>query len=246
MFTVQEPLQVACDKLIFHQLAGLSLKKILQFHLLSKLCSCGPVGGIARCFVNNTKEKIVNYQNNARTMVGIAMTLALLGTSSTAFADYENVGNKSYTQICPQHIGGDREYDGHGPGTTTNVELFRSGERSVQVKLYMHQVETVSDWSEAELNRTFTLGTLPSKATHYWATNSQGAWGWKAIPASLVFDVWESYFVDNSHSVRTFNNPDWWITQARINGDTGGLDIGNCTSDDAYLSVYFNSIYVMY
>jgi hypothetical protein len=178
--------------------------------------------------------------------MGPALTLALLGTSSAAWADYENVGNKQYTQVCPQHIGGDREYDGHGPEVNTRIELARSGERSIRLRLEMHQIETVSDWSEAQLDRTFTIGTLPSKATHYWATDAQGSWGWRAFPNSITFDTWDHYFVDNNHSVRTVSNPEWWLSQVRINGDTGGLDIGNCTSDDAYLSVYLNSIYVWY
>lgn len=188
----------------------------------------------------------MNHLNTVQMGVRAALALAVLSSSTSAFAAYQNVGDKQFLQVCPQHVGGDREYDGHGPEVNTRIDLLRSSERDVRLIVDMHQIETVADWSEAQLSRSFHLGTLPSKATHYWARDSEGEWGWKPFPNSPVFDSVEHYFVDSNHSALTVSSPDWWIRWFRINGDTGGTDIGNCTSDDAYISIYLNSIRVMY
>jgi hypothetical protein len=38
----------------------------------------------------------------------------------------------------------------------------------------------------------------------------------------------------------------WWLRQVVINGDTSGRDVGNCTADDAYITVRLNPLYVWY
>jgi hypothetical protein len=170
----------------------------------------------------------------------------VMGQAGTSHAAYDTVSSASYNRLCPRHIGGDREYDGHGPEVTTALRLERLGGR-LSLHADMHQIETVSDWSEADLQKDIKLAERldGTQYTHIWARSSDGVWGWEALPNG-VYDVWNDFYVDTNHSLRSVFPPDWWLYRVQTNGDTGGNDIGNCTADDAYLNITHNTLYVWF
>lgn len=47
-------------------------------------------------------------------------------------------------------LGGDREFDGHGPEIWAWIKLKIVDKKYIDAEVYMHARETVSDWSETE------------------------------------------------------------------------------------------------
>lgn len=151
-------------------------------------------------------------------------------SAGSAHAEWVDLGTRTYSRLCPEWIGGDREYAGHGPEVTASAYLFTSNSGSdLNIAIDMHQIETRSDWSEAQLSRTFLIYRAPLG---------------KTITAIQNSDASNIYYVDNDHQVDRFFPPDNLVQEFRINGDTGGNDIGNCTTDDAYLSIYLKPLRV--
>jgi hypothetical protein len=182
-----------------------------------------------------------------RQFVALSLGCALLAIGQSASAAYDTVSPKTYNRLCPTWIGGDREYDGHGPDVTTEVTLRKNGAQ-ILLDLNMHQIETTQDWSEAQYTRSFIL-TQARQGTNYnaiWAPNASGVWTWIPISNGPWQTFWDNY-VDTNHNLRQVNATGIsWLAGVDTNGDTGGLDIGNCTADDAYLNVRTNTIYVQY
>jgi hypothetical protein len=134
----------------------------------------------------------------------------------------------SITRLCPTHIGGDREFDGHGPDVTARATLSkRNDNKEVWVTLYLHAKETRSDWTEAEGTWERKLWTAPA--------------GKKII--SFETDISsEANYRDTDHALDKPSVQGGLVEIFEIMGDTGGNDVGNCTSDDVYMNVYFNEI----
>lgn len=51
-------------------------------------------------------------------------------------------------EIRPTHVGGDREFKGHGPIITVTAQLIQIGDRKLDLLVYMHAVEAQSDYTE--------------------------------------------------------------------------------------------------
>ena len=157
------------------------------------------------------------------------LLLSLLAVEAS-YAEWVFVGPRSFQRLCPQHIGGDREYKGHGPEVTIRSELYtQNAGRELYIDINMHQIETRSDWSEAQLSRNFRLYTAPFG---------------RVITTILNGDVSDHFYVDTDHAVDRFFPSDNLVQEYRVIGDTKGNDIGNCTSDDAYLSVTLEPVWV--
>jgi hypothetical protein len=137
-------------------------------------------------------------------------------------AEWVDLGTRSYLGLCPDKVGGDREYAGHGPEVEARAWLSIANEAELRINVFMHQRETTSDWSEALLSRDFFVYRAPAgrRITSIWNDT-----------------VSEIFYVDTDHEEDSFFPPDTLVEEFRIKGDTGGNDIGNCTSDDAYLSL---------
>lgn len=138
----------------------------------------------------------------------------------------------SFTRLCPTKIGsGDREFAGHGPDVTARASLeLRNSNKEVWVILYLHVKETVGDWTEAE-------GSWPQ---HLWTAPS----GWLIVSIESDQSSNASYR-DTDHELdRPGVQGGSLVQRFEIMGDTGGDDVGNCTSDDVYMNVYFNMIRV--
>lgn len=134
----------------------------------------------------------------------------------------------SLIRRCPVWIAGDREFDGHGPSTQAYVQLFISSGTKVRARVYYRVKETTSNWSEAIHDEYITLYTAPAGRTI----------------TSINSDTYTGFnYTDTSHGLYYAN---FGATQAAwhfiMNGDTNGNDIGNCTTDDAFLTVNFNPV----
>ena len=136
------------------------------------------------------------------------------------------------TRLCPTWIGGDKEFDGHGPDVQASASLkISTTKKSLYVDLYLHEKETQSDWTECRGNLSRTVYTTPT--------------GWSI--KEIITDTYSSAsYRDTDHDIDypTVTGGKL-VKQFAIMGDTGGNDVGNCTTDDAYMNVYFNSVTIV-
>ena len=133
----------------------------------------------------------------------------------------------SRTRLCPSKIGaGDRDFAGHGPNVSASATLRIVNNSQLWVDLYLHEKETVSDWSECEGIWSYLIYTAPIN----WRINS--------ILTSSSSSI---SYTDTDHALDIFERTGL-VSFFEIMGDTDGNDIGNCTSDDAYMNVYFNAV----
>lgn len=135
-------------------------------------------------------------------------------------------------RLCPDHVGGDREFKGHGPDVTARATLsIRGGSKEVWVSLYLHAKETRSNWTEAEGGWERKLWTAPEGfVIDRFATDRAS----------------EATHRDTDHQLdRPAVRGGALVESFEIMGDTGGNDVGNCTADDVYMNVYFNEVRVV-
>lgn len=135
------------------------------------------------------------------------------------------------TRLCPTHVGGDRDFKGHGPDVTANASLeIKNSNKEVWVNLYLHAKETRSDWTEARGTWSRHLWTVPSGYT---------------IVNIISHRSSNASYRDDDHALdRPAVRGGSLVRKFEIMGDTGGNDVGNCTTDDVYMNVYFNPIKV--
>lgn len=135
------------------------------------------------------------------------------------------------TRLCPTHVGGDREFNGHGPDVTANASLeIRNSNREVWIVLYLHAKETRSDWTEAERTWSQRLWTAPSGSNIVNIVSDESS---------------NASYRDTDHDLdRPTVRGGTLVSVFEIMGDTGGNDVGNCTSGDVYMNVYFNPVQV--
>lgn len=135
-----------------------------------------------------------------------------------------------YLRLCPNHINGDREFNGNGPDVEANAELRIDDARKIYVDLFLHEKETKHDWTECQGDWTKLIYTAPN------------GWEIKSIKTDMISTT--SYRdTDHSLDVPVVSGGDL-VKRFEIIGDTHGLDVGNCTSGDAYMNVYFNDVRV--
>lgn len=135
------------------------------------------------------------------------------------------------TRLCPTHIGGDRDFNGNGPDVNirTNLEI-RNAKKEIWVQIYLHAKETKADWTEAKGKWDRKLWTAPAGK----------------IISRIESDMSSTAsYRDTNHSLdRPTVTGGTLVSSFEVMGDTRGNDVGNCTSDDVYLNVYFNDITV--
>lgn len=51
-------------------------------------------------------------------------------------------------EIKPSHVGGDREFKGHGPIMTVTAQLMQISDRTLDLLMYMHAIESSPDYTE--------------------------------------------------------------------------------------------------
>lgn len=134
----------------------------------------------------------------------------------------------SITRLAPTHIGGDREFKGHGPDVVGRASLEIRNETEIWVVAYLHAKETQSDWTEAEGEWERKLWTAPvGKKIVKIASDKSSETNYRDTDHEL-----DRPSVRGGDLVKTFE----------IMGDTGGDDVGNNTADDVYMNLYFNEI----
>ena len=178
-----------------------------------------------------------------------AGALMALSARDGRAASMQNVGQRSFNRLCPQLIGGDDEFNGNGPDTDATLTLRREvGNVEMKLDVYLHQIETRSDWTEGELRRSLSLGTSPTGKpyTHIWAPGSNGAYQWVAFGSNPTYGTATVSYVDTDTTLDRFYNPQWWVAEIAVNGDTGGGDVGGCSADDSYMNVRLNAIWLLY
>ncbi len=133
------------------------------------------------------------------------------------------------TRLCPTHVGGDREFGGHGPDVWANANLaIESDGAWVSQKFYLRGLETRPDRTEAKKDWRFKLWTAPQ--------------GHKIVEI-LSSKHSDTYYRDTNHQLDypPVNNGNL-VARFEINGDTNGNDVGNCTLDDMYMNVFLNEV----
>ena len=150
-----------------------------------------------------------------------------------AFAQRTLVAPTNPSRIFPMWAGGDRDFWGHGPRVSGDVRVVISEGRSQLIAfINLRLEETEGDHSAATIDETRLIYNAPAgKQIRSVIT-----------PASLTshFD-----FVLPRGGLNRVNAPRGGpVSHLLVNGDTGGLDIGNNTEDDAHVSVLFNGMVV--
>lgn len=135
---------------------------------------------------------------------------------------------RSFTRQCPEHINGDREFDGNGPKVEANATLRVVDNRKVYVDMYLHERETKSDWTECEGKWSELVYKAPN--------------GW--VISNIITDmISTTSYTDIDHRLDIPEvSGGRLVKKFEIMGDTRGLDVGNCTAGDAYLNVFFNEV----
>jgi len=137
--------------------------------------------------------------------------------------------------ICPTRYGnGDREFKGHGPTITAEAKLTFD-RKTVWVNYYFDAYESYSDMSR---RHDHTAARAEGKVAIY-----------NVSPNREIIDVEPReisriQYVDNNHQedIRAGGR---LVRLFETNGDTKGKDVGNCKGyQDAYISIYFNTVYV--
>lgn len=131
-------------------------------------------------------------------------------------------------RLCPTWIGGDRDFGGIAR-VMAKVSLYAVNERELWSRVEFDVLEPNPDYTHANRVVTSRFYTAP--------------YGWKidAILSQATV-LWEFTDQDHSEDVRNYSSTLSPVLTFRCKGDTGGNDVGNCTSDDSYLSVYYNPI----
>ncbi|MFZ1664882.1 MAG: hypothetical protein WBO28_09845 [Flavobacteriales bacterium] len=152
------------------------------------------------------------------------------GGTSTSNLTITTFTPASLIKLCPQWIGGNQDFSGHGPEVQTTITLVGAGSSVLKAHIRYHLKETQSDWTEALYDEYITLYTAPSG---------------KVINQVMTATYLNYEYLDTSHNSLTLGfSAQSLLSQLISMGDTDGNDVGNCTSGDAYLSVYWNPITV--
>ncbi|MEO5942716.1 MAG: hypothetical protein ABIP30_03685 [Ferruginibacter sp.] len=150
---------------------------------------------------------------------------------------------------CPKILlGGDREFDGHGPEIWSWINLSIVDKKYIVAEVYLHARETVSDWSETEGTWKKTLYTAPAgydlvelvtgkhSEVHYISRPGMPSFS----PRGLLTAIGGQKGNDVPFK------DDGLVTRWNIVGDTGGADISdddNC-NDDTQVAIQLNPMLI--
>lgn len=145
-------------------------------------------------------------------------------------------------------LGGDREFDGHGPEIWAWIKLEIVDKKYINAIVYMHARETVSDWSETEGTWTKRLYTAPAgfeitgiESGKYSEVHYISQPGVRSFtPVGLTQAVGGAKGIDVPFK------DDGLVTRWNIVGDTGGTDISEDDNphDDTQVAVQLNPLKV--
>jgi len=134
---------------------------------------------------------------------------------------------ESIYDICPVHIGGDREFYGHGPVVTIRCEAFIVNDRKIYVSVYFHAIETTPNWTEGLFEDRFEIYDAPNGKKINQITSSIRSHA-EYVDYNQLFDYPN---ITNGNLVQSF----------QVMGDTGGNDFGQCINNsDTELNITFD------
>jgi len=190
-----------------------------------------------------------NHRRRFATILpALAAGMFAMLSASSSHATMLSVGQKTY-RLCPQLIGGDDEFNGNGPDVDATFTLRRAtGNDEIFLDAYMHAIETRSDYTEGEVQKTFSLGSSPTgtKITQIWAPGPNGAYQWISLGLFPSYGTAKLTYIDTDTTLDRFYNPQWWLTEVDINGDTDGGDVVACGNGDTYLTARLPLIWFWY
>lgn len=154
------------------------------------------------------------------------LSLALIFISVISYSQRTLVAPINPSRIFPRWSAGDREFNGHGPRVTGDVHLVISEGKSQIIAFINLKLEEVGgDASAATIDETRLIYNAPAgKQINAIIT-----------PASLTSHV--DYVLPKGGMNRVNAARGGPLSYLMINGDTGGLDIGNNTEDDCHVSL---------
>jgi len=173
----------------------------------------------------------VAAQQTAEAASRLATAISRDATATASASRSEVIQPAPIRDLCPKKIGGDKEFDGHGPVVKASTQLFVKDNNSLWVWLTLRAKETKSDWTEAYGEWEVPLWNAPIgfRITGFTPSTSTANY----TDSNHQLDVPS---ITGGSLVRRFE----------MLGDTKGDDIGNCTKDDVYMNVFFNEVQVQY
>lgn len=138
--------------------------------------------------------------------------------------------------LCPDHIGGDDNFNGNGPNVSVAAEVFTVNEKEVWARISYHLIETESSWAEAQ--GEWQVQLYPSLAQD----PPVGDYRIKRITSPKISTA---SYTDDDENVDLPMINGGLVSQFRCQAETSGQDIGECEGDDSTnLSITFNPIHL--
>lgn len=166
-------------------------------------------------------------------MKKVIFLILLSGISFFVYSQRTLVAPTNPARIFPKWAAGDRDFWGHGPRVTGDIRVVISEGKSQLIAFINLRLEEIGgDASAASIDETRLIYNAPAgKQIRAVIT-----------PASLASHI---DFKMPKGGMNRINAPRGGpVSHLLVNGDTGGLDIGNNTEDDSHVSVIFNGMVV--
>ena len=148
--------------------------------------------------------------------------LSTAGFDGDALVSTSTLVGLSTGFYIPPRVGGDAEFDGHGPSVSLQVELSVFNGNELWAAVYMDALETKSNWTHASGTAWYRLYTASSPIV-----DVDG-------PISFSHTYTDT---DHAHDIFTFA-PENLVNKLDYVGDTKGNEAGTKTG----VRVYFNPI----
>lgn len=162
-------------------------------------------------------------------MKKVLALISLLFMAVISFSQRTLVAPINPSRIFPVHVAGDRDFWGHGPKVTGDIRVVITEGRSQLIAfINLRLEETEGDHSAATIDETRVIFNAPAGRQI------------RAVitPASLSSHIDFKLPKGGMNRVNVARGGP--VSHLMVNGDTGGLDIGNNTEDDSHVSVIFN------
>ncbi|XYH95588.1 hypothetical protein ACMHYB_48610 [Sorangium sp. So ce1128] len=151
--------------------------------------------------------------------------LSTADTDGDALVSTSTLVGLSTGFYVPPHVGGDAEYDGHGPSVSLQVELSVFNGNELWAAVYMDALETRSNWTHAAGTAWYRLYTASRPIV--------------GVDGPISFN--HTYTdTDHAHDIFSFA-PDNLVNKLDYVGDTKGNEAGTKTG----VRVYFNPITIV-
>lgn len=178
----------------------------------------------SQIFTNTTQKIIIKWRER------LLSTIAVLQPSATTIQ--ATIGERMF---YPPHVGGDREFDGHGPDVFHRIQIFVENKR-IWTRITMTAIETKKDWTKADGYKDFDL---------YFPPAGQSIVGCDTVPVSVGGGAFYDYPIGDRYLYTDSNK----LEDCFPIGEQGPIRriccMGDASGDDAgiktYMKVEFNA-----